>query len=74
MGLNRSAGAHPGARYQRPGPRRRGGDADSGFDTNVSIATGELSSLIRDLVEALDGEGRTGMGDLCASLAGGASN
>jgi hypothetical protein len=30
----------------------------------VSIATGELSSLIRDLVEALDGEGRTGMGDL----------
>ena len=40
----------------------------------MTIATGELSSLIRDLVEALDGEGRTGMGDLCASLAGSASN
>ena len=29
---------------------------DSGFDTDVAIATGELSALIPDLVEALGGE------------------
>ena len=42
---------------------------DAGFDTDVSIATGELSRLIPDLIEALGGEGRTGLGDgLPASL------
>ncbi|MDH1334134.1 recombination-associated protein RdgC [Comamonas thiooxydans] len=42
---------------------------DSGFDTDVAIATGELSRLIPDLIEALGGEGRTGLGDgLPASL------
>ena len=46
---------------------------DSGFDTDVAIATGELSSLLPDLIEALGGEGRTGMGDLPASLAASAS-
>ena len=35
---------------------------DGGFDTDVAIATGELSRLIPDLIEALDGEGRTGLG------------
>ena len=33
---------------------------DQGFDTDVAIATGELSKLIPDLVEALGGEGRSG--------------
>ena len=46
---------------------------DSGFDTDVAIATGELSSLLPDLIVALGGEGRTGMGDLPASLANSAS-
>ncbi|MBL5977556.1 MULTISPECIES: recombination-associated protein RdgC [Comamonas] len=42
---------------------------DGGFDTDVAIATGELSRLIPDLIEALGGEGRTGLGDgLPASL------
>ena len=41
---------------------------DSGFDTDVAIATGELSRLIPDLIEALGGEGRTSLGDLPASL------
>jgi hypothetical protein len=41
---------------------------DSGFDTDVAIATGELSRLIPDLIEALGGEGRTRLGDLPASL------
>ena len=36
---------------------------DQGFDTDVAIATGELSKLIPDLIEALGGEGRTGLGD-----------
>ncbi|WP_417283786.1 recombination-associated protein RdgC [Comamonas sp.] len=45
---------------------------DSGFDTDVTIATGELSRLIPDLIEALGGEGRTGLGDgLPASLQAG---
>ena len=35
---------------------------DGGFDTDVAIATGELSKLIPDLVEALGGEGRTELG------------
>jgi len=34
---------------------------DGGFDADVAIATGELSRLIADLVEALGGEGRTGL-------------
>lgn len=33
---------------------------DGGFDADVAIATGELSQLIHDLVEALGGEGRSG--------------
>ncbi|MDA8522016.1 recombination-associated protein RdgC [Acidovorax sp. NCPPB 4044] len=33
------------------------GQDDSGFDTDVAIATGELSRMIPDLVEALGGEG-----------------
>jgi len=37
---------------------------DGGFDADVAIATGELSRLIADLVEALGGEGRTGLGAL----------
>ncbi len=32
---------------------------EGGFDTDVAIATGELSKLIPDLIEALGGEGRT---------------
>ncbi|MBF9263598.1 recombination-associated protein RdgC [Paracidovorax cattleyae] len=36
------------------------GQDDSGFDTDVAIATGELSKLIPDLVQALGGEGRVG--------------
>ena len=46
---------------------------DGGFDTDVAIATGELSRLIPDLIEALGGEGRTGLGTLPASLAASAS-
>ncbi|WP_302553833.1 recombination-associated protein RdgC [Comamonas kerstersii] len=33
---------------------------EGGFDTDVAIATGELSKLIPDLIEALGGEGCTG--------------
>ena len=47
---------------------------DGGFDTDVAIATGELSRLIPDLIEALGGEGRTALGDLPVSLATSASN
>ena len=36
---------------------------DAGFDTDVAITTGELSRLIPDLIAALGGEGRTGLGD-----------
>ena len=35
---------------------------ESGFDTDVAIATGELGKLIPDLIDALGGEGRTGIG------------
>jgi recombination associated protein RdgC len=35
---------------------------EGGFDTDVAIATGELSHLIPDLIEALGGEGRTELG------------
>ena len=41
---------------------------DAGFDTDVAITTGELSRLIPQLVVALGGEGRTGLGELPASL------
>ena len=34
---------------------------DGGFDTDVAIATGELSRLIPDLIEALGGEAQPGM-------------
>ena len=43
---------------------------DAGFDTDVAITTGELSRLIPDLIAALGGEGRTGLGELPASLQG----
>lgn len=39
------------------------GQNDGGFDADVAIATDELSRLIPDLVEALGGEGRTGLED-----------
>ena len=35
---------------------------DGGFDADVAIATGELTKLIPDLIEALGGEGRTELG------------
>ena len=34
---------------------------DGGFDTDVAIATGELSKLIPDLIEALGGEAESGI-------------
>ena len=36
---------------------------EGGFDTDVAIATGELSRLIPELIEALGGEGRTELGE-----------
>ena len=46
---------------------------DSGFDADVAIATGELSKLIPDLIEALGGESERGMGAGAAPrLSGGA--
>ena len=36
---------------------------DGGFDNDVAIATGELLRLIPDLIGALGGEGRAGLGD-----------
>jgi recombination associated protein RdgC len=41
---------------------------DAGFDADVAITTGELSRLIPELIAALGGEGRTGLGELPASL------
>jgi len=35
---------------------------DGGFDADVAIATGELSKLIPDLIDALGGEGRHALG------------
>lgn len=40
---------------------------EGGFDTDVAIATGELSKFIPDLIEALGGEGRTEIGQFAAS-------
>jgi recombination associated protein RdgC len=37
-------------------------DGDGGFAADVAITTGELSKLIPALIEALGGEGRTGLG------------
>jgi len=37
---------------------------ESGFDADVAIATGELSKLIPDLIDAIGGEGRTELGTL----------
>lgn len=46
---------------------------DQGFDTDVAIATGELTKLIPDLVEALGGEGRSvGEAPAAAAQRGGA--
>lgn len=42
---------------------------DAGFDTDVAIATGELTKLLPDLVEALGGEGRTELGGAAPSVA-----
>lgn len=36
---------------------------EGGFDSDVAIATGELSKLIPDLIEALGGEGRSEVGN-----------
>ena len=44
---------------------------DHGFDTDVAIATGELTKLIPDLVEALGGEGRSGTGEAPAATSRG---
>jgi recombination associated protein RdgC len=37
------------------------GNDEGGFDTDVAIATGELSKLIPDLIAALGGEAKTGI-------------
>lgn len=42
---------------------------EGGFDTDVAIATGELSKLIPALIEALGGEGRTEIGTAPAGAA-----
>ena len=38
-----------------------GGEAESGFDANVAIATGELVRLVPDLIAALGGESRVNL-------------
>ena len=43
---------------------------DGGFDTDVAIATGELSKLLPDLIEALGGEADSGMATAAAAVAG----
>lgn len=42
---------------------------DGGFDTDVAIATGELSKLIPDLIEALGGEAESGIASAAAAVA-----
>ena len=42
---------------------------DGGFDTDVAIATGELSKLIPDLIEALGGESESGIASAAAAVA-----
>jgi recombination associated protein RdgC len=37
---------------------QEGGKDDDGFDTDVAILTGELSTMIPDLLEALGGEAK----------------
>lgn len=39
------------------------GQDECGFEADVAIATGELSKLLPDLIEALGGEGRTALGE-----------
>ena len=46
---------------------------DGGFDTDVAIATGELSKLIPDLIEALGGEAESGIASAAAAVAASAS-
>lgn len=47
---------------------------EGGFDADVAIATGELGKLIPDLIEALGGEGRTGLGGAAAPAPSGADD
>ena len=42
---------------------------DGGFDTDVAIATGELSKLIPDLIEALGGEAESGVASAAQAVA-----
>jgi len=44
---------------------------DGGFDTDVAIATGEISRLLPDLIEALGGEAQPGMAAPAAASAPG---
>lgn len=46
---------------------------DGGFDTDVAIATGELSKLIPDLIEALGGEAESGIATAAAAVTASAS-
>jgi recombination associated protein RdgC len=46
---------------------------DGGFDTDVAIATGELSKLIPDLIEALGGEAESGVASAAQAVATGAT-
>ena len=47
---------------------------DGGFDTDVAIATGELSKLLPDLIEALGGEADSGIATAAAAVAGSATS
>lgn len=49
------------------------GADDGGFDTDVAIATGELTKLIPDLIEALGGESESGIASAAAAVAASAS-
>jgi len=46
---------------------------DSGFDTDVAIATGELSRLIPDLIEALGGEAESGVASAAQAVSSAAA-